>query len=191
MKWLIKNNRLFWRTRQHPGHQLLSRQIVALHRIFVSVDKHTNKYSLLTLLNSDYSFSQINSGLCSCGRVVAESGLMAHGLVAYGQWPYVFFQLYKYISLVLHWVYMQAASTASGCLSLFKRLLRDMLWSVIPKVIPYWCHAFDDAYRLFYHTNCKQRARRTVHNYYTWGPPSDCSATWSVVLTVTYLKNLT
>ena len=34
--------------------------------------------------------------------VVAKSGLMAHGLVAYGKWPYVFFQLYKYISFVLH-----------------------------------------------------------------------------------------
>ena len=67
---------------------------------------------------------------------------------------------------------------------LHKHLLWDMLWSVIPKVIPYWFHAFDDAYRLFYHTNCKQRARRSVHNYYIWGPPSDCSATWSVVLTV-------
>ena len=81
---------------------------------------------------------------------------------------------------------MQAASTAAAyhLHKLFKRLL-------IPKIIPYWCHAFDDAYRLFYHTNCKQRTRRTVHNYYIWGPPSDCSATWSVVLTVTYLKNLT
>ena len=29
-------------------------------------------------------------------------------------WPYVFFQLYKYISLVLHWVYIQAASTAAA-----------------------------------------------------------------------------
>ena len=61
--------------------------------------------------------------------VVAKSGLMAHGLVAYGQWPYVFFQLYKYISLVLHLVYMQAASTAAAyhLHKLFKRLLRDML----------------------------------------------------------------
>ena len=91
---------------------------------------------------------------------------MAHGLVAYGQWPYFFFQLYKYISLVLHLVYMQAASTVAAyhLHKLFKRLLRDMLWSVIPKVVPYWCHAFDDAYRLFYqvHTNLRNGTERNA-----------------------------
>ena len=66
---------------------------------------------------------------------------------------------------------------------LFKRLLRGMLISNTQGNTIL-------VYRLFYHTNCKQRARRSVHNYYIWGPPSDCSATWSVVLTVTYLKNL-
>ena len=51
---------------------------------------------------------------------------MALWPMAYGQWPYVFFQLYKYISLVLHLVYMQAASTAAAyhLHKLFKRLLQ-------------------------------------------------------------------
>ena len=115
----------------------------------------------------------------------------------YGLWPYGFVALWPWVYLLLllitqrHYSHpgstgsMQAAKVSKFAYrldfisasyaaayhlhKLFKRLLRDMLLSVIPKVIPYWCHAFDDAYRLFYHTNCKQRAQRTVRNYYILG----------------------